>query len=425
MRLNPANPDRENRYLLFNRNYISLLLIWFLFFVYSASHAQDNSSDEASFKEIGLEPSLPELIKFIEGKSERIENLIKQLDDEDWHKRENAQEILIGIGMPILPRLQTALKDRSPEVRMRVNLIVKEISSQRNWQYLQSAIRLMAKTRDKQIINPLITLIEHSSRDIAFSAAQALVPFNNEPPLIKLIEQYRKSASEAESKKDIYGTLQALEKILWLDPANQEVQKKIELLRRETLCIIYLIDESGSMTVDKKLESVKQGLQLCINKLPAGTSLNVIFFATQPYPYKDKIQPLTPAIKDDIQAFIKERSARGGTNYSDVLTETFRQVKEDKRSVAALFFITDGPPTVGEINDKNIIQAVINQSEGKISVFTLGLGPDANLPILNELSAKTKGTNSHLLSPTPEAIINEMEKINSRIIESLMGIKDK
>lgn len=60
----------------------------------------------------------------------QIENLIKQLGDEDWQSREKAQQELIKIGEPIKPYFQEELRSKYPnsEVRLRSKQVWKEIS---------------------------------------------------------------------------------------------------------------------------------------------------------------------------------------------------------------------------------------------------------------------------------------------------------
>lgn len=394
-----------------------------------AEEKETLSDDEIIFKEIGLETTFPKLIRFVEGRSELIESLVKQLDDEEWRKRESAQEILISIGMPVLARLQSATKDPAPEVRMRANFIIKEIVPANNWRYLSSAVRLLAKTKDKKIIPPLLGLLDHPSREIAYQSASVLVPFNKESAIQKALTEYQKSAEAAEAKKDIYGVLKSLEKILWLNPDNEEVKKKIESLCQETLCIIYLVDESGSMNVNKKIEAVKQGLLVALDKLPAGASFNVIFYATQPYPYKDGVQILTPSIKEEVKQFINQREARGGANYLEAFEETFRQIKA-RGKTTAIFFITDGPPTVPSsgLDYNKLLEQFVREADssqaGKTRIFALGLGNESDPNFLNNLASRTNGA-SHIINATAtiEGIAKRIDTINTRIIETLMGPK--
>ncbi|MBI4833312.1 MAG: HEAT repeat domain-containing protein, partial [Planctomycetes bacterium] len=60
--------------------------------------------------------------------NDEIQSLIKQLGDDDWETREKAKEELTKIGEPALELLKQTLKEtQEPEVRMRVEWIIKTI----------------------------------------------------------------------------------------------------------------------------------------------------------------------------------------------------------------------------------------------------------------------------------------------------------
>ncbi|MDI6789039.1 MAG: hypothetical protein QME51_11765, partial [Planctomycetota bacterium] len=56
-----------------------------------------------------------------------IERLIALLGDEKWSVRENATNKLISIGRPAIPLLKSALKHLDPEVRIRAEIILKQL----------------------------------------------------------------------------------------------------------------------------------------------------------------------------------------------------------------------------------------------------------------------------------------------------------
>jgi hypothetical protein len=55
----------------------------------------------------------------------KINELITQLGAEEWEKREAVQDAIIKIGKPAKPLLEKAKESKDPEVRMRVNNILK------------------------------------------------------------------------------------------------------------------------------------------------------------------------------------------------------------------------------------------------------------------------------------------------------------
>jgi HEAT repeat protein len=59
-------------------------------------------------------------------KESTIEELIKQLGNEDWQTREKASQNLIAMGNVAVPRLKEALNDKDPEVRKRALWVLNE-----------------------------------------------------------------------------------------------------------------------------------------------------------------------------------------------------------------------------------------------------------------------------------------------------------
>ena len=84
-----------------------------------------------------LNVKLTSPVKINDELKNRINKLIVTLGDDDWETRESAQTDLLKIGEPSLEALAKTLKETSdPEVRMRVNYILKQI----NLKYFLSAV---------------------------------------------------------------------------------------------------------------------------------------------------------------------------------------------------------------------------------------------------------------------------------------------
>ncbi|MBI4835407.1 MAG: DUF2341 domain-containing protein [Planctomycetes bacterium] len=76
-----------------------------------------------------LNVKLTSPVKINDELKNRLNKLVVSLGDDDWETRESAQNALIKIGEPSLESLAKTLKETSdPEVRMRINYILKQIN---------------------------------------------------------------------------------------------------------------------------------------------------------------------------------------------------------------------------------------------------------------------------------------------------------
>jgi hypothetical protein len=117
----------------------------------------------------------------------RINELIKQLGDDDWKVREKATEELIKIGKPAIEQVKEALGSKDPEVRQRANHIIDKIDLKLVEKYLKE-INEQDEIRPVKYISP--TQIKHGLIDkylscVLFYAAPSLP--DREPPPIGMV----------------------------------------------------------------------------------------------------------------------------------------------------------------------------------------------------------------------------------------------
>jgi len=93
-----------------------------------SDHITDIYIDNVGFLDenmMGIDTS--GLYSIVELRNE-VEELVKQLSDEDWHIRENATRRLLKIGLPVLPFIKKALGSGDEEVRYRAERILNCLS---------------------------------------------------------------------------------------------------------------------------------------------------------------------------------------------------------------------------------------------------------------------------------------------------------
>ncbi|OPZ30340.1 MAG: Vault protein inter-alpha-trypsin [Lentisphaerae bacterium ADurb.BinA184] len=176
---------------------------------------------------------------------------------------------------------------------------------------------------------------------------------------------------------------------LMLISPDSELQA--EAIAAKEICLV--IDTSGSM-MGGKLAQAREALQFCIENLNDADTFNLIAFSTDTRPLFDKPLPATPENRRQAGEFIAGLKPRGGTAIDDALSLALRQPADPQR-VSLVVFMTDGLPTIGEVDPGEILKRLDAAERGR-RVFTLGVGYDVNTRLLDGVAARTGGYSSYV-----------------------------
>ena len=134
--------------------------------------------------------------------------------------------------------------------------------------------------------------------------------------------------------------------------------------------VVFVLDTSGSMADDHKLDQAKKALHFCLENLNEDDHVpnasdkggnneadrfEVIRFSTEPEALFGK---LTTAGLDSVpqaEKFVEKMKPSGGTAIFDALHQAMALRPEKSDRPFVVVFITDGMPTVGETNDDKIV----------------------------------------------------------------------
>jgi uncharacterized protein YegL len=153
--------------------------------------------------------------------------------------------------------------------------------------------------------------------------------------------------------------------------------------------VVFILDTSGSMK-GEKLRQAKEALRFCVNSLKPGDRFNVVGFATSVNQFKKSLAPVnSQTIKEAIE-FIDELGARGGTNINESLVSSFGMFSDSRRP-RMLVFLTDGEPTVGVTDMKDILKNAKKANSTDARLFVFGVGYDVNSHLIDKISADHRG----------------------------------
>lgn len=159
--------------------------------------------------------------------------------------------------------------------------------------------------------------------------------------------------------------------------------------------IVFVIDTSGSMADEGKMDKARAGLLFGIRGLRAGDRFNVINFAGEEHLMEKGLIKADDAGKKRGLAFVEALRPSGGTNINDALRAGLRQFDSSDRP-KMMVFMTDGLPTVGVQNADDILKNAAAIKVPGLHLFNFGVGYDVNTRLLDKLAAENSGVADYI-----------------------------
>jgi Ca-activated chloride channel family protein len=203
--------------------------------------------------------------------------------------------------------------------------------------------------------------------------------------------------------------------LLQLSPKDNVSER--ELINKD---IVFVLDTSGSMADEGKMEKARAALLFGIRGLREGDRFNVINFAGEEHLMESKMISADSAGKKRGEEFVGKLAPNGGTNINDAIRAGLRQFDSSDRP-KMLVFMTDGLPTVGESNVESIIRNSREIKVENLRLFAFGVGYDVNTQLLDKLAAENSGA-AEYIEPKENLEIkvsNFFTKVNSPVLTDL------
>lgn len=169
------------------------------------------------------------------------------------------------------------------------------------------------------------------------------------------------------------------------------------------LDLIIILDTSGSMSEQGKIDQARRAVQYCLGQLTRNDRFALIRFATDAESYRSE---LTTATKEEVaraQDWVSELRAAGGTNISEALEAAAKLIDKEnglpeaKQRRRLVLFVTDGLPTVGVTSvDEILAKAQKAFKDSATRVFTFGVGHDVNTRLLDRLAEQTRACSEYV-----------------------------
>lgn len=154
--------------------------------------------------------------------------------------------------------------------------------------------------------------------------------------------------------------------------------------------VVFVIDTSGSMADEGKMDKAKSALAFGVKNLRDDDRFNIISFAGEEHLMESGLIRADANGRKRGDEFVKSLRPTGGTNINDSIIAAFKQFESNDRP-KLLVFMTDGLPTVSETKVPRILDNIRKAAKEGIRLFTFGVGYDVNTELLDKLAADNSG----------------------------------
>lgn len=203
--------------------------------------------------------------------------------------------------------------------------------------------------------------------------------------------------------------------LLMLSPKDDVAER--ELVNKD---IVFVLDTSGSMAEEGKMEKARSALLFGIRTLRDGDRFNVINFAGEEHLMDRDLIAADANGKRRGEEFVKGLRPTGGTNINDSLIASLRQFERNDRP-KMLVFMTDGRPTIGETDIDKITSTVKAAKSADVRIFPFGFGYDVNTALLDKLGSENGGISDYV-QPKEDLevkVSNFFAKVSSPVLSDL------
>lgn len=175
--------------------------------------------------------------------------------------------------------------------------------------------------------------------------------------------------------------------------------KDVDKFERQPMHLTFVVDVSGSMKEQNRLETVKNALRMLVAQLDGRDSIALVKFSND----ANLVLPMTSVIdRTTIEAAIAPLKPEGSTNSNAGLQLGYAQALTslDPNVVNRVVFLSDGVANVGETDAAKILEGVQSIREKGIFLNTIGVGMNNhNDVLLEQLADEGDGMCNYVDSP--------------------------
>jgi hypothetical protein len=192
--------------------------------------------------------------------------------------------------------------------------------------------------------------------------------------------------------------------------------------------VVFLLDTSGSVP-QQWVNQMTAGVRSSLGSLNKEDRFNIVYFSDKSSFFsEDKIVQATPENLAKAQQFLTSAKSKGQTNVNLALSRLLQRDLSAQRAYY-LVLISDGVPTRGVMNTRELINLITRDNNLNASIYCVGVGSRQNKELLNFLAYRNKGLSlfSTHAAHAATQIRNLLSRIRYPLIKdvnlNLVGIK--
>jgi len=183
--------------------------------------------------------------------------------------------------------------------------------------------------------------------------------------------------------------------------------------------MIFVFDRSGSMA-GEKIEQALEALRFAIHSMGPEDEFNIIDYGTTVEALADVPVKVTADTRTAALEYVDGISATGGTNIHGALLAAMDMLIGDDFA-EMIVFLTDGRPTVGQVDLEGILGDVGAANDTRARLFVFGVGHEVNTHLLDRLAGENGGASTYV---TPDedievAVSSFYTKVSSPVLTDL------
>jgi Ca-activated chloride channel family protein len=172
--------------------------------------------------------------------------------------------------------------------------------------------------------------------------------------------------------------------------------KRIDASQRKDAVLTFLIDVSGSMGDNNKLEMVRQALGMLVNELRPTDQVGIVVFTTTA---RDVLQPTPVSNKSAIMSVINSLRPEESTNVQAGLSRAYSMASRAYRKglINHVILCSDGVANVAGTDSNTILAQAKEYATRDITLSTVGVGMGTyNDVLLEQLADKGNGNYAYV-----------------------------
>lgn len=153
--------------------------------------------------------------------------------------------------------------------------------------------------------------------------------------------------------------------------------------------VVFMVDTSRSIP-QKTIEQITDAIKQSIRTMNDEDRFNLVFFSDQVRTFAGDPVPTTRENLDMADRWMRNVRARGQTDVNLALRQLLKRDIDPGR-VYELILISDGKPTLGVLDTRELINLITRENDLAASIYCVGIGTDQDNRLLDFLAYRNKG----------------------------------